>query len=485
LQNKSFGNLGINSEKEQIEQKLKAPIYQVQNSLSTIIPVTDKDWINFRSLIDFSTDKEDYIASPTALFNTTNTTINEYSTLYQQFKNQSFYTKNAFSYGWKFKAITVASEYMFTYKRTNFTSDLYGADVQNQTLTAINDEYSNDLLYQEMSNTLQSKLSYRKKRWSVNLNLPLAYTNVFLNNHQTDHKKKNNKLLFTPNLYMSYSTPLRWTFKANMNYNSSFTAVNQLYPAYIFSELNFTSFDNQIVKNDRFLSRLETNFKDPFEGWFAAVKLNYTAENRSILFARSIDANGQQIIEAIEKRNTKNTKGVEFYASKLFQAISTTLKGSISYDFSEDPMLINTVYYSPKSQQNNYSVSLSNSSFSWLNVEYKFNYLAYKRNQFSENNTFKNTHYATLSIIPFKQHSLITTVDYQQNKIQQQNFNNTFLDLMYRFTFQKRKIDVELSCSNILNHKQYSQVITNEMMTSVITAPIRSRQILLSTRFSF
>ena len=88
LQNKSFGNLGINTPAEQIEQKLKAPIYQVQNSLSTIIPITEKDWINVRSLIDFSTDKEEYFVSPTALVATINTNLNQYSTLFQQFKNQ-------------------------------------------------------------------------------------------------------------------------------------------------------------------------------------------------------------------------------------------------------------------------------------------------------------------------------------------------------------------------------------------------------------
>ena len=148
-------------------------------------------------------------------------------------------------------------------------------------------------------------------------------------------------------------------------------------------------------------------------------------------------------------------------------------------------MLINQAHNTVRTHQNTYRFSLANTSFTWLNIDYSFTYQQTKNKDFSSSSSTKITHDATLSLLPFAQHTLRTTLAYQQDRIQQQSFSNTFVDLIYRYTFSKRKIDLELAWTNIFNYKEYNQVIINDIMTNVMQAPIRPRQFMASIRFSF
>ncbi len=480
---KAKGNLTLHTPKNLIQQQTNAPAVQLQNTASTIIPLTEKHWINFRSLVDFSKNREAYYTTPTALFSMNTPDLTPYNSLNQQVENQSFYTRNALSYVWRKNNWTLSEEYNFTFQRTDFTSNLYGE--MDGILFPTSDTYRNDLSYQMSSHVSHSKISFKSKRWSFNLNLPLDWNVVSLTNKVNKQEDNNRKLFFSPTLYAQYTASLRWTFRGNIAYNSVSTPLNQLYASPIFNALNFTSYTNKILPSHRFTTKVETSFKDPFTGWFSYMNLEYTQQDRPILFTKEISDNGQQLIQAVEQRNTKTTKQVAFNINKLIEPISTTVKANLSYSSSKDPQLINHIYNTVKTNQNIYRFSLSNTSYSWLNVDYSFTYQQRKNSAISSYQTSKKTHDATIGILPFSQHTLLATLSYQEDHIQQHSFTSTFLDLTYRYTFSKRKIDVEFAWTNLLNTVQYNQVILEDMMSSVTQTPIRPRQLLVSIRFSF
>ncbi|MGQ8869303.1 carboxypeptidase-like regulatory domain-containing protein [Myroides sp. TSA_177.3] len=480
---KTRGDLMVNTPENLIQQKVNAPIFQLQNTLSTLIPLTEKHWINFRSLLDFSNSKEEYAASPTALFNLDNPDLVSYQSLSQHYDNQSFYTKNAVAYVWRQHAWTFSEEYNFTFQQTHFNTDLYGSETGFW--SPIPGDYHNQLRYQTSSNALHSKISFKDKRWSFNLNLPLNWTTASLIDKENNKRDSNRKLFLSPTFYAQYVASLYWTFKGNIAYKSVFTPLNQLYSSTVLNELNFSAYTNRILSNHRFTSKIETNYKDPFTGWFAYFNLEYVERQNPILFSQEIGENGQQVIQAIEQNNTQTTQRLELNINKLIEPISTTLKGNFSHSRNKNPMLINQAHNTVRTHQNTYRFSLANTSFTWLNIDYSFSYQQTKNKDFSSSKSAKTTHDATLSLLPFAQHTLLTTLAYQQDHIQQQSFSNTFVDLTYRYTFSKRKIDLELAWTNIFNYKEYNQVIINDIMTNVMQAPIRPRQFMASIRFSF
>ena len=480
---KTRGDLMVNTPENLIQQKVNAPIFQLQNTLSTLIPLTEKHWINFRSLLDFSNSKEAYFASPTTLLNLDNPDLSSYPSLSQHYDNQSFYTKNAIAYVWRQCAWTFSGEYNFTFQQTHFNTDLYGSETAFW--IPIPGDYHNQLRYQTISNALHSRINFKAKRWSLNLNLPLDWATASLIDEENNKHDSNRKLFLSPTLYAQYVASLYWTFKGNIAYTSVFTPLNQLYSSTVLNELNFSAFTNRILSNHRFRSKIETNYKDPFTGWFAYFNLEYIEQQNPILFSQQIGENGQQVIRAIEQNNTQITQRLELNIDKLIEPISTTLKGSFSHNRNKNPILINQVYNTVKTHQNSYRFSLSNTSFTWLNIDYSFAYQQVQNKDFSSSKSAKTTHDATLSLLPFKQHTLLTTLAYQRDRIQQQSFSNTFVDLIYRYTFSKRKIDLELAWTNIFNYKEYSQVIVNDMMTHIMQTPIRPRQLMVSMRFAF
>ena len=480
---KTRGDLMVNTPENLIQQNVNAPIFQLQNTLSTLIPLTEKHWINFRSLLDFSNSKEAYFASPTALFSLDNPDLASYPSLSQHYDNQSFYTKNAVAYVWRQHAWTFSQAYNFTFQQTHFNTDLYGRETGSW--NPIPGDYHNQLRYQTSSNVLHSKINFKIKRWSFNLNLPLDWTTASLIDKENNKRDTNSKLFLSPTLYAQYVASLYWTFKGNIAYTSVFTPLNQLYSSTILNELNFSAYTNRILSNHRFTSKFETNFKDPFTGWFAYFNLEYIEQQNPILFSQEIGENGQQVIQAIEQKNIQTTQRLELNINKLIEPISTTLKGNFSHSRNKNPMLINQVHNTVRTHQNTYRFSLANTSFTWLNIDYSFVYQQTKNKDFSSSKNAKTIHDATLSLLPFAQHSLLATLVYQQDRIQQQSFNNTFVDLTYRYTFSKRKIDLELAWTNIFNYKEYSQVIVNDMITNIMQTPIRPRQLLVSMRFAF
>ncbi|MGS4345768.1 carboxypeptidase regulatory-like domain-containing protein [Myroides odoratus] len=479
---KARGNLTINTPENLIQQRVNAPIFQFQNTLSTLIPLTEKHWINFRSLLDFSNSKEEYFASPTALFNFKNPALDPYTSLSQHYDNQSFYTKNAVACVWRMNAWTFSEEYTFTFQQTHFNTELYGSETDFW--IPIPGDYHNQLRYQTSSNALHSKINFKAKRWSLNLNLPLNWATVSLVDNKNNNQDSNRRLLLSPTFYAKYSTSLYWTFKGTIGYTNIFTPLNQLYPSTVLNELNFNAYTNHIVSSSRFMSKIETNFKDPFAGWFAYFHLEYKEQQNLILLSQEIGENGQQIIQAIERHNIKTTQRSELNINKLIEPIRTTIKGNFSYDQNKSPMLLNQKYHTVRTHQNTYRFSLTNTFLTWLNIDYSFAYQHIKNNDVSSTST-KTTHDATVSILPLAQHTILTTLAYQQDYIQQQAFTSTFVDLTYRYTFAKRKIDLELSLTNIFNYKQYNQVIIHNIMTHVMRTPIRPRQLMASMRFAF
>ena len=480
---KTKGDLMVNTPENLIQQKVNAPIFQLQNTLSALIPITERHWINFRTLLDFSNSKEEYAASPTALFNIGNQDLAPYPSLFQHFDTQSFYTKNGVAYVWRKNAWTFSEEYNFSFQQTHFNTHLYGSETGFW--IPIPGDYHNQLRYQTSSNALHSKISFKAKRWSLNLNLPLDWTTASLIDKENNKRENNRKLFLSPSLYAQYVASLYWTFKGNIAYTSAFTPLNQLYSSTVLNELNFSAYSNRVLSNHRFRSKFETNFKDPFTGWFAYLNLEYVEQQNPLLYSQEIGENGQQVIQAIEQHNTQTTQRLELNINKFIEPISTTLKGSFSHSRNKKPMLINQVHNTVRTHQNTYRFSLTNTAFTWLNIDYSFAYQHLKNNDVSSSTSSKTTHEATVSIVPFAQHAVLTTLAYQQDHIQQQAFSNTFVDITYRYTFSKRKIDLELAWTNIFNYKEYNQVIINDIMTNVMQAPIRPRQLLASIRFSF
>ena len=128
------------------------------------------------------------------------------------------------------------------------------------------------------------------------------------------------------------------------------------------------------------------------------------------------------------------------------------------------------------------SLKLNANYFSWLTFDYNINYSISKRNNVNINALTSDL--KILIYLSDKQHFGIFKEDYSY-EYGNQKFKNQFLDLSYQYTFKKSKIDLELKWTNILNTKNYNELLLNDFSTISNTFLIRPSQILASLRFNF
>jgi len=117
----------------------------------------------------------------------------------------------------------------------------------------------------------------------------------------------------------------------------------------------------------------------------------------------------------------------------------------------------------------------------WMNLEYNLNTSII--NTFIGNEQKSKIaltkHNINFFFYPVKNQLINFTSEYYNNK------NNLFIDLMYRYTLTKQKIDMEVKCNNIFNSGTYTSFLANAYSVWETTYLLRPFQVIFSVKFSF
>ncbi|WP_121965869.1 TonB-dependent receptor [Myroides sp. N17-2] len=466
-----------------IQQSVLSPTFTLQNSLSTLIPVGKNKFANFKSMIDFTRDKQDYDVRSNGNVNFPNTDLKQYDVLSQSFVDNTFYTQNAVSLSWKYRKWTFTEEYSLLYENKRFETDLYGQT--NQT-TWLGKEYQNDLTYNQFTNRLNSSASFKGTSWDMTFSLPVVWNSIRLDDNILDTKDTKNAVDFLPSVYLAYKASNMWTFRGGSNISKSYTNISQLYSQYIFSGLNFTANKGKIEDSRTVSTNARFEFKNPFNGLFMNGNAFHNYTKKKTMLSQTIDENGQGVIELIDRDNTFTVQMMNLNFGKFFSEYSSNLKGSFSLNKNKSEILLNQSLRDVTTYNYIYGIQVTNNYFDWMNFTYDFTYTEDERKDIKQSTySYGNSHNVRIDLIPFKSHSFVWKLDYQENVFSQQKFTNRFMDVMYRFKWNKKKIDFDFEWKNILNTREYEQVVINSIQTSTTQFKLRPSQFLFSVRFNF
>ncbi|MHC5363143.1 peptidase associated domain and porin domain-containing protein [Myroides sp. LJL110] len=481
-QNKNRGLLLQNN--DPISQSVFSPSFSLQNSFTSLIPFGSKKMGNFKSIIDYTTDKQNYGVIPNGNLEFPNSDLDSYQELKQFFNDKTFYTQNAISVSWTLKKWTLTQEYNLLYIHKDFNTQLFGYNSQGVNL---GENYQNDLIYHQFSNALNSRLYFKGVSWDFSFSLPISYNSLVLKDNSLDSNNTKNRFNILPRASLTYRLNGMITFVGSINYFNTFTPVSQLYPNYIFSGLNFSAYQSTIEDSSGFTPNLRMEYKNPFNGLFANASLNSTYTHNKIILSRDIDANGQEIIKAIQKNNNTNSYRLSVGVGKFFADFSTNLRLNYAINTQKSDVLVNQELLDVKTNNQSYGLNLSNNHLNWLNFNYNFTYNQSTRSTNAESSTgfYQSAHEFSLDVIPLKSHSLIYKLEYKENQFDSQHFSSRFMDLVYRFKWDKKKVDIDLAWQNILNQKQYNQVVISQIQSSQTIYEIRPMQVVVSVRFTF
>lgn len=467
-----------------INQSVLSPSYSIQNSFSTLIRVGDKKFANFKSIIDFTNDRQDYDVETNNNLAFKDSRLDEYNILAQSYLSASFYTKNELSMSWKYNKWLFTEEYGIGYKNTKFITDLDG--VTNDYWESIEGNYHNNLRYGNLTNTLSTRVEYKTRVFDFSFLAPIELNAIRLTDKIGINNAEKNVFTFLPNISSSYKITSKLTLRGGGYISKSFTPLEQLYAHYIFSGLNFTAYQSKIEEQKSYVPWFRVEYKNPFNGLFTNGSFSYKKSENDILLGTSIDDNGLQVIKALPIFNTSDSYSYNLNLGKFFSKLSTNIKGSYQSSDVKTMMLLNDNISQVKLLSTRYGFEITNTHFNWLNFEYNINYIMDERNDFTTKTYAYNTiHKLRFDITPVKSHSFIWKLDYEDKVFNHQKFSNKFMDLSYRYRWSAKKIDFYLNWNNLLNTKEYNQVIINNIQTSATTYKLRPSQVLASVRFNF
>lgn len=478
---KARGVLAINE--DPLAQMTQSPSYSLQNSLSTLIPLKNDKFINFRSIVNVNRDKQNYLVSPIQFLNTPNDFTTSYTSLEQLYIDNTFYTQNAFSLSWKFKKWTLTEEYGILYENSAVETNLYGINTMREELGG---NYVNALNYNRLENAAKTSLNYKGAEWDFYINALIQWKVFDLKDRVEDVKNTKNAFTFEPSIGTTYRASNRWTLRGSASTFTRFTPLNQLFPNYVFSSLDFSAYQSKIENSRTYSTNLNMEYKNPFNGVFMNGGASFSSSENKLLYGINIDENGQQIIAAIERDNTSVSQSANLNIGKFISDWSTNVKGSFTFSKNKSETLINESLSNISMFNYGYGLEITNNHFDWMNFTYQVNYGQSQRLDIAlKTNSYSHSQNVRIDVFPIKNHSIIWWLDYRENTFNHQTFSNKFMDLMYRYKWDKKKIDFEIEWQNILNTREYEEVIINSIQTSTTKFKLRPAQILLSVRFNF
>ncbi len=358
-------------------------------------------------------------------------------------------------------------------------------------LTGISDtlgQLENDLSVNYFTYFVSPELEYKKDGFEAKLNVPLSFTPYRYHDNILDAKESVSKFLLAPHFFIRYYFTSRFSTSVDVRLTQKPYEEQQFYNGLLIN--NYRNLSSGLVSfetDTKKILMLNTYYKVPLKAFFVNASVIRSWNEAKSISERSFV--GDFIINGLIPQNyaTKMwilngqiSKGLNNSHNILSVNCSyMTLQGVSFQNQVETPYLSTRLCISPK---------IKLKLFSWLNTSYELNY---RRNDLSVSNTDTHSSSAMLSQVlsgnfVYKEKWYFQLrAEHNYNKISSTASKQLFLsDAEFTYSLGNRW-ELNLSAKNILNQKDYSYSIYNELTRVDKEYVIRPRTLLASIFFRF
>ncbi|MCO6498276.1 MAG: carboxypeptidase regulatory-like domain-containing protein [Chitinophagaceae bacterium] len=464
-------------------QHVKGESYNIQNSLSTLLAVDKqkKHTVNLQSFISYISDPQNYTIDSLQSLQFTDPDMQLANSFLQNTHLKSFSASGTVSIGLSVKKWEVRPTLKINYDQDDFASDI--TTFTTGSAKQYPYPWVNDLRFSKLKTSGDLSIYRKTPKISLSIGLPLAQNNIKATESHAGMDKHLSKLAFEPRTSFQYTINSKFKWNAGAGRGFSFSDVRSLYPGFVFSGLNFSAYDGPIAVRESRFANTGIVYKNVLRNIDANIGYNFSQSVSNVIVGQEINSNGQQILVAREKENRtqSNTIGAAF--SKYFTEAASSWQIGFNHAVCKALSLVNEEEIPVRNISNSFNTRIENASLSWLVASYRLSYSAGKRfGAGPETKSRSVTHNAKAVVSPGKIGSFIASYDANQYLISGQHFFNQFLDLSYRYTIGKRKTDIELRWMNILNTKEFQQVIVSSIQTDITRFKLRPSQVMLVVR---
>ena len=376
-------------------------------------------------------------------------------------------------------------DYFFKNQELNSNISVFKNNIEN----ILTNDFQNNLRFNNTSFYTLLKTQYNNDNWKIELETPLKLQTFKRVDNYLNKEQNLSKLTFEPRLSVKKDLNAFWKTTFSASLKNSFGDINQLYYGYILNNYrNIQKYETPILESLRKNITLGISYRNPIKSLFINSFYSYGNSNQNLLFGNIINNNGTTSFDFFEQDNNSNTRNINLRGSKYFSKLKTILTLTTNATLDNKEQLLNGIITEITTKNIQFKGKLDTEITEWFNVEYKSN-ISISNTQFENQQSFDNIitqeHLLNFNFYPTSNQYIGFDTEYYKNNFSSQNQESYFLNLNYRYTFEKSRIDLELNWNNILNAKEFTTVFNNAFSYTQSTYRLRPRQILMSVKFSF
>lgn len=458
-------------------QYAKTPYFALGNNLEWIQPFRNK-FLTIKSEIVYSKAPQELSISP-GVFEKMLNKGNKYKELRQSWEEKSFLMNNSV-------------QFTIRKKQWSFDSEL-GANIeQNRKDTRLildknilnQDRLTNDLEWSFVETYLKESIRYEEGSFSARISLPMSLVNYSLVDGARKNKKK--KFLWQPSLHLNYQMTALWTWSAGASHRVRIADMNAFHYGYILQNYRRISMKEVPLSETKSLNgNVELKYKNPISGFFASARYSTSQQERDMIYQTVLNADGSMQYNALHRANDSFFHSMSANASKVISSLRSTFFLSASYNYQKSESLLNTRFIDNAYRYYIINPKVGFAYFDWLSVDYKYRFMQGKqKNEIVSTSFQEQLHTLQLNFYPKDNHTLSFVAENYISERVGERQETPFIDVLYRFSISKKKLDFSLKCINLLNKNQITKYYSSAISESVSSYELRPRQFLLSVRMS-
>ena len=467
---------------ENINQKTETPYTSFSNKLKLIKPF-GKKLITIKSIIAYSKSPQNLRVSPSQFEDLLNND-NSFDELNQKIEHSNFYANNSFSFTKGIKKFTFIPKVGFTVQNQKLDSRISTFD--NNIENILTGNFQNNLIFNKTSFYTILNTQYRNNNWKIGLETPFKLQAFKRTDNSLNKNQNINKFTFEPRLSIKKDLDAFWEITFSTSLKNSFGDINQLYYGYILNNYrNIQKYETSILESLRKNLTLGISYRNPIKSLFINGFYSYGKSNQNLVFGNSINSDGTTSFGFFEQNNNSNNHTINLRGSKYFSKLKTTFTITTNVSLNNKEQLLNNTLVNVSTKNIQLNGKFNTEITEWMSVQYK-NKVSISNTQF-KNQSFDNIvsqeHLLNFNFYPTSNQYIGFDTEYYKNNFSSQNQEIYFLNLNYRYTFEKNKIDLDLNWNNILNTKEFTTAFNSSFSYTQSTYKLRPSQLLLSIKF--
>ncbi|HSI70623.1 MAG TPA: hypothetical protein VK941_10350, partial [Gillisia sp.] len=466
----------------QIKQQLDNPFFGIKNDLR-LLRTLGKQLITFNSNTGFTENNQDLLVQPgqfEAIFNDGD----PYGEIQQLVSSRKIYTDNSAGFTKALGKFTISPKFGFSVQNQQLDTDIFLENGEE----VLDTDFKNRTDFVESSVYFKNSFNFKSKdeTWNLRLSTPLQFKSFQLDDENFEETRDLDRLVFEPYFYAKKKLSAYWEANASAGLRYDFGELQQLYYGFLLNGYrNLHRYNAPISEETRQNYSGGLGYRNPLKQLFLNASYSYSFSQNNLLYSSNIGENGTTILEAVPRDNSFDNHSFSAGGSKYFRKLKTTFKLNTSYNLSKRQQLLNNTLAEVNTRNFNLRGSVDLEISSWLIANYSGNYSTYTSgfggSDFQQIGT--QQHIIDLYFYPKDNQYLSVSGEHYGNSLSE-NGDNYFVNLGYQFTFQKPKMDLNISWRNILNTKAFINAYNNQFYYVQSSYILRPSQVLVTLKFT-